>query len=302
MNLTKVFKEMKFKCKQNAPEILLGTGIVVGACGVVLACYGTTKIKGIMDSRDQQLNDIEEALAINAVDEDGIEYSMADAAKDEKIIAAQTTLKIMSAYAPAMLVLGLSTGCILASHNVIKKRNLALSAAYTGLDTSFKAYRARVKKAYGEEAEQDIRLNRTRKTVETEVTDEKGETKKVEEEVVEYGRFIDSTMAIFDEENPLWERGIDYNLMILKQAQDYWNNRLQIDGRVFLCDILKELGLEDTKEAHFLGWKYDKEKIYKIDFGIFTEGYIYKNASVDKVHNIIILDFNVDGDILTNMK
>ena len=52
-----------------------------------------------------------------------------------------------------------SIASILASHNIMKKRNVALAAAYAAVDKSFKDYRDRVIERFGEQVEKELRYN-----------------------------------------------------------------------------------------------------------------------------------------------
>lgn len=57
------------------------------------------------------------------------------------IVYTQTALKVAKVYAPAIILGGLSITAILTSNNILRKRNIALAAAYTAVDKSFKEYR-----------------------------------------------------------------------------------------------------------------------------------------------------------------
>ena len=52
---------------------------------------------------------------------------------------------------------GLSIAALTRSHNILTKRNAALTAAYGALEKGFSEYRARVVEKYGEEEDRDFR-------------------------------------------------------------------------------------------------------------------------------------------------
>ncbi len=291
----KVMADIKFNAVKYSPEILLGVGVVGVVVGTVLACKSTTKVSGILEEHEKHKGEVEECI----VNED-IEYTEEDAEKDYAVLNAKTSLEFVKLYAPAITVMGLSFTCILASHKIIKKRNVALSAAFTTVDVAFKDYKRRVEERYGKEAEREIRYNIKRKEVEEEVVDEKGKTKTVKKEVYDYNLKIDEQTdfrRFFDSGNPNWEDNIEYNLMYLKGQQDYWNDVLVRKGRVFLSDIYFSLGYEETKASRIVGWEYDATNDGpkgQIDFGVFDYRFDDENPT-------LLLDFNVDGDILCKM-
>ena len=66
-------------------------------------------------------------------------------------------MKFAKLYAPAVMLGAASIASILASHNIMKKRNVALAAAYAAVDKSFKDYRDRVIERFGEQVEKELR-------------------------------------------------------------------------------------------------------------------------------------------------
>lgn len=69
---------------------------------------------------------------------------------------------------------GLSITAILTSNNILRKRNIALAAAYTALDKSFKEYRGRVIERFGKELDRELKYNIKAKEVEETVVSEDG--------------------------------------------------------------------------------------------------------------------------------
>ncbi len=291
----RIMSDMKFNAKKYSPEILLGLGVVGTITGTVLACKATTKVSTVLEAYEKQKGDVEECL----VNEE-IEYTEEDAEKDYVTLKAQTALSFVKLYAPSVTVMGLSFACILGSHRIVKKRNIALSAAYTTVDVAFKDYKRRVEEKYGKEAERKIRYNIVDEEVEEEIVDEKGKVKTVKKSVEKCDvKSTGNLTRLFDCGNPNWENNVEYNLMFLKSQQDYWNNVLVRKGRVFLSDIYFSLGYEETRESRIMGWEYDPTKDDSsngiIDFGIFNV------ARFDDNNPTLLLDFNVDGDILCKM-
>lgn len=150
MNLTTIktaalstFYKASFKVKKNSPEILLVSGIVGCVIGGVIACRATLKVNEIIEKKNEDVEKIHAARE-NGITEAGEEYSEEDAQKELTHVYFQMGIKFVKLYAPAVIIEVASITCILASHNIMSKRNAAISAAYATLDKSFKEYRSRV--------------------------------------------------------------------------------------------------------------------------------------------------------------
>ena len=230
------------------------------------------------------------------------EYTIEDSKKDMAIVYVQTGVKLAKLYAPAVALGALSITSILASNNILRKRNVALAAAYTAVDTSFKKYRSRVVERFGKELDRELRYNIKAKEIEETVVDEKGKEKTVKKTVSvvdpnsysDYARFFDDGCAG-------WEKDAEYNLMFLKHQQNYANDLLKKQGYLFLNDVYYMLGIPKTKAGQVVGWVYDEENSIGdnfVDFGIYD---VYNEKARDFVNGYertILLDFNVDGNIL----
>ena len=84
--------------------------------------------------------------------------------------------------------------------------------------------------------------------------------------------------------------------MTLKCEENWANDKLKIDGFVFLNDVYDRLGLPRTRTGQIVGWVLDGEGDGFIDFGI-TDCEKYEDARFTR--NAFDLNFNVDGDILS---
>ena len=110
-------------------------------------------------------------------------YTQEDARNDRIQVYSHTGFQYVKLYAPAVLLGAASITCILTSHKLMRKRNMALAAAYATLDKHFKDYRGRVLERFGEQVEKELRYNIKAKEIETTVVDENGKEKKVKETV-----------------------------------------------------------------------------------------------------------------------
>ena len=293
-----VYNGVKGKVEKHSPEILMGVGVVGVVTGTVMACRATLKLNDILEEAQETRDKIKE-VASNPNYED--KYTEEDAKKDLAVNYIQTGVKVAKLYAPAIAVGVAGVGCVLASHDIMKKRNVALSAAYLTVDKSFKEYKQRVVDRFGEEVEKEIRYGiKAEEIVET-VIDEEGNETTVTETVKTMNPTLYSDYArFFDEASPCWQNDPEYNLMFLRAQQQYANDLLRAKGRLFLNDVYEMLGIEKTKAGQIVGWVYDRENPNGdnfVDFGIYDMSKERVRAFVNGYETNILLDFNVDGNI-----
>ena len=300
--LTRNVSKAKFQLKKHSPEILVVGGIIGIVASGVMACKATLKVHEVVEKAQDDLDAIHNATEAGITDA-GEEYSVEDCKKDTAIVYVQTGLQFVKLYGPAVALGALAISSIVASHNIMKKRNVALAAAYAISEKGFKEYRGRLVERFGEELDRELRYNIKAQEVEETVVNEKGKEKKVKKtiEVVDdintgsvYARF-------FDDGCIGWEKDPEYNLMYVKRTQDYANDLLQKNGYLFLNDVYDMFGIPRTRAGQSVGWIYDEKNPIGdnfVDFGIYD---VNKRASRDFVNGYertVLLDFNVDGNIL----
>ena len=296
--MVKVYNKSEMKVRKYSPEILAGVGVVGVIASTVMACKATTKLNDILAESKEQLEQIK-TVAVDPAYAD--KYTEDDAKKDTTITYVQTGVKVAKLYAPSVILGVSSLGCLLASNNILKKRNAALSAAYMTVDKSFKEYRRRVAERFGDEVEKEIRYNIKAKEITT--VDEEGnevkETVKVMEGADDPTTYSDYA-RFFDESCPAWQNDPEYNLTFLRAQQQYANDLLKAQGRLFLNDVYKMLGIDITKAGQVVGWVYDPDCPVGdnfVDFGIYDMSKERVRAFVNGYEPNILLDFNVDGNI-----
>lgn len=293
-----VYSGVKGQVEKHSPEILLGVGVVGVVATTVTACKATMKLNDILDECAETREKIKE-VAENPNYED--RYTEEDAQKDLTINYVQTGVKIVKLYAPSVALGVFSVGCLLGSHNVMQKRNAALSAAYLTVDKSFKEYKQRVIDRVGEEVEKEIRYGIKAEEIETTVQNEDGTETTVTETVKTMDPTLYSDYArFFDETSPYWQKDPEYNMVFLKAQQQYANDLLRAKGRLFLNDVYEMLGIDKTKAGQIVGWVYDEENPNGdnfVDFGIYDMSKERVRAFVNGYEANILLDFNVDGNI-----
>ena len=105
--------------------------------------------------------------------------------------------------------------------------------------------------------------------------------------------------VFFDERSAAWTKYPENNKFFLLRSQDYANEKLKQRGYLFLNEVYEMLGLPRTKVGQMVGWVYDTNNPYGdnyVDFGIFNSHNI---DFVNGYEKSVLLDFNVDGDILS---
>lgn len=298
------FHKVGFQLKKKSPELLVAVGIVGAVTSAVLACKATTKAGKVLDESKKTIDAIHEAEQ-TGVTTAGEDYTKDDCKKDLAIAYVQTGVKFAKLYGPAVILGAASVTSILASHNILKKRNVALAAAYAAVDKSFKDYRGRVLERFGEQVEKELRYNIKAKEIEETVTDEKGKEKTVKKtvDVAEAGwdpSKYSPYAKIFDEGHRDYSKDAEKNLFYLKARQAQANDMLKAHGHLFLNEVYDMLGFKRTAAGAVVGWVYDPKNPIGdnfIDFGMFE---VCRPAAVDFVNGYersFILDFNVVGDI-----
>ena len=283
--ISKTVARNSLRLQKNSPGLLFGVGIVGVIGSTVLACRATLKMDEVLGEAKEKLD-----MAKTLEHEN---YSDTDRQKDISIVYIQTGVKIVRAYGPAILVGGLSIAALTSSHNILSRRNAALTAAYAALEKGFAEYRARVVDKYGEDEDRNLRYGAQTVTV--------GEGKK-KERVLRVGPGDASIYArFFDKDTSRsWSKEPEYNLIFLKCQQNYANDLLKSRGHVFLNEVYDMLGLKRSTAGAIVGWvgSQDKEGLGDdyIDFGIFADR--TNECFVDFIHGFegaLLLDFNVDG-------
>lgn len=307
---TRAVHKVGFKLKKHSPEILVVAGVTGTVVSAVMACRATTKLSDILEKRGAEIEaikDFRDSDWANIKKEDGTienEYTEDDMKKDLTVTYAQTAVDLAKLYGPSVVLGAASITAILAGHNITRKRNVAISAAYMAVDKGFKEYRGRVVERFGKELDRELKYNIKAKEFEETKVDSKGKEKTVKNtvDIMEYSTNVYSPYArFFDDGCTGWDKDPSVSLLILEQQQRYANDKLKSQGYLFLNDVYEMLGIPKCAMGQCIGWIYDEKNPIGenyVDFGIY-EGHIEKNRDfVNGYENVILLDFNVDGNIL----
>jgi len=282
---------------KHSPTILLGLGTCLVIGGAVKACSATLKVGDTITRHNEKLAEIKKCKELIAKGEiDAKEYTKEDERRDIAVIYVQTAVDFVKLYGPPIIMGVAGIACIIGGHRILQGRNIALMAAYKGLDQAFKKYRNRVIEDFGEERDYIYRNNLRAEKITITETDKKGKTKEVTVDAYSpedpnnfsiYARWFDKDSSIN------WSPQSEYNLTFLKTVQNYWNDMLQIRGHVFLNEVYDGLGLERSQAGAIVGWVKDGNTGDNyIDFGIYDPR---QKQFLNGNNTDILLDFNVDG-------
>ena len=303
-NVTRAFHKAGLQLKKHSPEILIVTGIVGVVTSAVMACKATTKVNEVIEKGKLAINDAHDRQADAEAGIISAEEYTPDIHKKELTMAyAKTGYELVKLYAPAVTIGVLSLTAIVSSNNILRKRNVAIAAAYASTEKLFKEYRGRVIERFGKELDRELRYNIKAKEIETITVNEDGsesvQKKTVQvAEVAEYDEFT----RIFDETNCHWVKDAERNKYFILEVQAMANDKLQRQGYLFLNDVYEALGFDKTSGGQVVGWVYDLDNPIGencVDFGIFDEAYLKRNKRfINGYERSILLNFNHDGNIL----
>jgi len=279
--LARHFGRVALKLDASSPTLLFGAGVVGVVGSTVLACRATLKLEEVLD---EGADNLKKARTL-----EHREYSEQDRQNDVRIIKVQTAVKITKLYAPAVGLGVVSIACLTKSHRILTNRNTALMAAYAALEKGFDEYRRRVVEKYGEDEDRYFRYG----SEQVDVVRDDGKTTTVTRvaDVVPsvYARFFDPTCTS-------WSKEPEYNRIFLNCKQNYANDLLRSRGHLFLNEVYRELGFEDSKAGAVVGWILSPNGENYVDFGIFDDNRQFREF-VNGREGSILLDFNVDGVI-----
>lgn len=284
--VVKSASKAKFWASGHAPELLAAAGVVGFGGTIVLACKGTLKAQDVI-SQAEENNLIIESVAISDI------YTEEDKKRDEIVVKVQKVKGFVKCYAPAFICGTLTISCFLGSDYILRKRNIALIAAYNVLDDGFRNYRKNVVEKYGEE--EDFRLNNNLKTEKITVTEigEDGKKKKKKVDVDILDGDTSGYTFIFDDRHSMMNVTDPVSAMsALLGAQNSADVLLKARGYITLNEVLRSIGLHETSAGQIVGWQTKGNGDGFVDFRIKQI-----RTPMDDDGLAYILDFNVDGPI-----
>lgn len=275
--------------KKYSPEILIGTGVVAIAASTILCCKATLKVDEILNEHKEQVDKIHHVAETKPE-----KYSDQDKKKDLTTTYVQTGVKFVKLYGPGVSLGLAGISCMLAAHGIMKKRNVALLAAYNAIEKSYSDYRNRVVEEYCEVKDREFKNGIKAQEVEKTITDKDGKTKTIKEtaDILDPNK-LSIYAREFNQSSHQWNEIPEYNLIFLKAQQNYANDLLHARGHVFLNEVYDMLGIPRSQAGSIVGWVLGEGNSF-IDFGIYE---LRNSDFVNGQGYSAVLDFNVAGVI-----
>lgn len=301
MKITEIAKGVFNAAKRKSPEILLSAGVVGIVVTVVTACRATLKVNEVLDEHKETMEKIRNYP-------ESEKYSEADRKKDTTITYIQTGFKLAKLYALSVGCGALTVTAFLAGHNIMRKRNVALSAAYTAVSKAFNEYRERVKKKFGDEVEKDILLGIEEVEVEEKVVDEKGKEKTQKTKKKVPNGKGNGFVKYITKANPYYSSNKSYFENWANLLQRHLNDKLkahQIGGfcTLYLNDVWSDMALGEEVEAIDEGWIYDLRNPFGDNYvQLNCEAVDLPNENTGEFEPAYAVWFNTDGNITEELK
>lgn len=287
MNIQNVIGKIKIGAKRNAPELLLGAGLVTGTACVITASKATVKASELKRDLDDLKCDIVTDLELGKLDDDGMKQEVLR-------VYRKYALDLLKTYAIPVGLYASTVALIFSSYKTQKNRQIALSTALTACTTAYSTLVTKLKEGAANDLTAEEVLNGVE--VKTRV-DEDGciITEKVQGDPIGTSIY----KARFDRYATAWALDRYQNISTLRSEECWANDRLQLQGYLFLNDVYDRLGLPRTKEGQIVGWSAKGDGDGYVSFGM-VDCNTYDDVRYDD--NAFDLEFNVDGDILTKFQ
>lgn len=229
--------------KKHAPEIMIGCGIAGFVVTIVETVKATNRTNEILDKRDTALFASENE-------------------QEDKVIRKGAKKSLIFAWLPVVTTGIASALCVMKGYRIINGRYVATAAAYKSLEAFTDRYRGNVIDEFGREV--DWRMAHGIKPEDWEKAEEerrenaliKENNKLKKENKPLKSQYRELYSFRFDEYSNYFKRYwtpqqfLDYIKYKTKELQD----KLEIDGYLFLNDVLEAFGLEKIPEGQLLGW------------------------------------------------
>lgn len=274
------------KFKANSPTIMVVAGVVGLGATAVLAARATRHIDPIIEVHSKERI----ALANERAELTSREYN-----KRLYTLYMGTGFELGKLYGPALFVGTTSAISILGGHKILRSRQIATMAAYSGLLEQFNSYRVRVAQTVGEDIEKGIYEG-----ARGEWHKENGQANLPKQMTPVFEDKPDTYLTPWftSQTSPNHKNDPVVNYLFLKSVQTHMNHMLSRRGHVFLNDVYDALGMARRPEGAVAGWLYNNPNgDQHIDFGFMTGIDPNTKAFREGFTNEVQLNFNIDGTI-----
>lgn len=280
------------KLVKHAPTILTYGGIGAMTAGAALGVKKTFSFEEkVISGFNDNFNKIEEVALLS--DEGKLDRPYTEEEqKNDRILAYVIFAKNTAIhYALPVALFSAGIAMVVSGHNVAAKRLATTMAAYSSLHASYD----KLKKAYDEQNKgkvSEMISDAVEKAADgdPEPLNEIRESRKEEVQSTAY-------QYRFDESNPGFHRSSNAaNRSYLDSARNYFQDRLVVNGHVFLNEVLDYLNMQHTPEGAVTGWVYGSDNGDSIiSFGEEDAFDMRYPGGVNPEVYVYDLNFNVDG-------
>lgn len=324
LNLGGKMAKAAMALKGVAPELCVAGSILFGIGCVVTSCIATVKTQPVVKANNERVDDIRkiETFGLDSSNwkEDAPLVPVKDLTKQNqqnvREIRINTVMTCVKNYAiPAAL--GVVSIALNIGGNRILRRNLAATTmALAGLTKSFDEYRARVIADLGKEKDQEY-MHGLKKQNNIEIDPKTGEVIGETEDYIAADNSVSQYARWFDEgdwddvnkrwihHNLCWKEDAWMNQRTLRSVEREMNQKLVIDGFLFLNDVYRKLGLPLSIDGQIVGWTYTGNGDHGVSFGVFDDDprqLPCNKRFMEGKTNRALLDFNVDGPIINELE
>lgn len=273
--------------KKNGATVLTSVGIAAVPAAMALTGVATVKLYNALPDIKKCISATEDMARQEGKDNRGVKQDVARA-------QLRMGLQVFKIYSPAIATGSVSVCCLILGHNMMRKREAQLVGTLIAMESAFRAYRARVAEKLGAEEEQKL-FQQPPITI---ISSEDGDSCIIDWDATKPSIYT----KYFDEFSTAWSKDPEYNLMFLRQQENWANDKLRAQGHLFLNEVYDALGLTRTQAGNIVGWMADANEKGTgngfIDFGIYQIHDDNNRAFVNGHTHTVGLDFNCDGVIL----
>lgn len=291
--LTRAYGASKLALKAKAPTIMVVSGVVSMGAAAVVGAKQTLKVEEVLEKHAPKLEKIQKGIHLELDS-----YTNEDAQKDRFRVYAAAGLDLGRLYAVPGVLFVAGAGLVFGGHRLMLKRNASLALAFTGLKSTLDAYRQRVRDQFGDEVDQGMLTGH--KQIAVGQDPKTGEVEYVHERDWDHAR-KDPYNRVFEQgASSQWKPDLGINRMFLLQQREFAQQKLNLQGHLYLNDVYEALGFPRTDIGQVTGWKVGtlpdgSRNIPHVDFGLDTP---IPNDWQYNRENAIFLDFNCQGLIV----
>ena len=199
-------------------------------------------------------------MAIKATPKALVRIEEAREEKGEQFTKFEIVQAAGSAYIPAIVVGTTTVACIFAANVLNKRQQASLVSAYTLVDSSYKAYKGKLKELYGEEVHQNVvNAVAVEKAVDMRIT------------AANFGSSCDLSIEENDAEPRIFYdehsgRCFESTIERVMSAEYHLNRNYTLRGYSYLNEFYEFLGIDTTDYGSVMGWAYLDDGMQWIDF------------------------------------